>query len=172
MRDPAEGAARLPSLAAVPFAFLAVDFFTGGSSSTFSSAICSIEERVWRVLGRFFGMANGSSGTTGDEATELAFRRVGLFDVVVGGSLGATFCALGGGGDVGGEDARFLALLGGLPLGFFWITMGLGFGAGAGSGSSGGSCGVLTVFCFLDPRVKRKSPSCSSYTAASVVASG
>jgi hypothetical protein len=95
------------------------------------------------------------------------------FDVLLGAAAAAAAFdraadADGGGGGRGGVgDARRLALLlpalGGRPTLFFTdaAAAGLAFSTASRSGSGA----VLTRF---DPRVKRKSPSCSSYTDAAV----
>lgn len=111
----------------------------------------SIEPLVFRV-GPFLGMTAVLSGAGGEESN---FLRAGRFDVVTRAS--SSFC---GGGD---DGARFFPVLG-LPLGFFTT----GTGAVSDSFAGGGGSLVFSVFCLFEPRVNRKSPSCSSYTAAAV----
>lgn len=103
-------------------------------------------------VGRFLGTTNGLSGAIGEESS---FLRVGRLEVLSGNSSWLA----GGGGD---DAARFVPLRG-LPGAFFAAAFAIGFGSGA-----GGDAGDDTVFCLLDPREKRKSPSCSSYTAFAV----
>lgn len=111
------------------------------------------------------GDAEGAGAGAGGAAAPFDFR----FDVLLG--IGPEICccstAGGGGGDCSciGDDARFLALFfGGLPAGFF---AGTDIGTGSFSGSSIVDAGAIdVVLALLEPRVNRKSPSCSSYTAS------
>lgn len=82
----------------------------------------------------------------------MAFKLDVRLDVLLGAGAAARGCTGGGGG---GGDARLLVVLfGGRPVLFFG-------GGTTGSTSGSDSAAVLTRF---DPRVNRKSPSCSSYT--------
>lgn len=66
------------------------------------------------------------------------------------------------------DAARFFPVLG-LPLGFFTLAAGAGSSSTFGGGG-GGTLSLLValpVFCLFEPRLNKKSPSCSSYTAAS-----
>lgn len=125
------------------------------SSSCTSSATLSVEDLVDLRPGRFLGKAEGSSGIAGEESS---FRRVGRFAWGTSSSRSI------------GDEARFFPVLG-LPLVLFTrgtgTDLGLGSGSGSGSGAAVGFGFFGMVFCLL-LRVNRKSPSCSSYTAASV----
>lgn len=134
----------------VRFADLGAGAVTGSGPDSSSAMSSTGGDFVLRVV-RFFGTTNGLSGTSGDESS---FLRVGRLEVL----SGSCSSLLGGGGD---DDAARLVPLRGLPGAFFAEAFAIGFGSGA-----GGDAGDDTVFCLFDPRVKRKSPSCSSYTAA------
>jgi len=69
--------------------------------------------------------------------------------------LVGTGCGAGAGG--GGEARRLVPAFGGLPTLFF-----AGAGAAAITSPSSSSSGTVAVFARFDPRVNRKSPSCSS----------
>lgn len=139
----------------VRFADVGAGAVTGSGPSSSSAMSSTGGDFVLRV-GRFLGTTNGLSGASGEESS---FLRVGRLEVLSGSSSSL----LGGGG---GDDAARLVPLRGLPGAFFAAAFAIGFGSGAGE-----DAGDDTVFCLFDPRVKRKSPSCSSYTAFAVYAS-
>lgn len=117
------------------------------------------------------GIAAEGAGAGGAAAVApFDFR----FDVLLGIGPEICCCCAAGGGEGGsctGDDARFLALFfGGLPTGFF---AGTDIGIASFSGSSNVDAGAIdVVLALFEPRVKRKSPSCSSYTASAALRFG
>jgi len=122
-------------------------FFSGAGSRAFR-----------RVLD--LGTTNSSSG--GGALSVLDFLFVVLLVAGADAAAAVPLDRAGGGGGVGsggGEARRRVPALGGLPTLFF-----------TGTGSSSTSSGIGAVLTRFDPRVNRKSPSCSSNTAGGAAA--
>ena len=118
----------------------------GRTGSSVVSSTTSIDPRGLRSVFLVLGTAS-SSGRPGAAAAAAA-----VLEVRLGAFLGAVAGA-GADGAGGGEDARRRPPLCLDLAGPFFI------GADSGGGEGGGSSDVLTLF---EPRVKWKSPSCSS----------
>lgn len=129
-------------------------------------AFPDVDSRPFRRVLSFGALDPSSSGTGAGGGATLGF----LFDVLLAVAVvdvadAALGCVVAGGGvgsGAGGEARRFVVPFGGLPAPLL-----AGAGAGCGVGSGSGSCSDTGVaFTLFDARVKRKSPSCSSKTAA------